>query len=488
MYTYIWDFGDGLTDTSNMRNVQHTYSKGGEYFAQLQIQDQTGAKHKSSASVPITVTNSSTQPQASFTAHPLNGSAPLFVSFTDDSISTVPITGYAWDFGDGITRLREKNPFHTYQKNGTYDVTLTITTADGLNTTTTKPSYIHVEQNTYPMVKFSAFPLKGPAPQVVNFIDQSILDPRIPERLYQYIWNFGDGSQPDTSNKRNIKHRYEKPGEYHPQLQIKDLHGIIYTSPDQVIINLTGKKRPLTALFNASPTTGEVPLEVRFTDKSISMDPHLKYAWNFGDNTPESSEKNPTHWYTTPGTYNVSLTITSDRLGSDTCLQSNYITASNPASCTIMATSSPGGTISPSGLVKVIKNADQSFIITPDTGFVTKDVQIDNRSIGSVSEHTFDHVHENHTIHAVFGEKTDLPVARFTVDKRSGSVPLTIRFTDTSTGSPNSWYWNFGDEQGSSEQNPSHTYTTSGQFTVELTIRNNVGMSDFIQPSYIIAI
>ena len=68
------------------------------------------------------------------------------------------------------------------------------------------------------------------------------------------------------------------------------------------------------------------------------------------------------------------------------------------------------------------------------------------------------------------------PVAGFTANVTSGNVPLTVRFTDASTGA-DSWYWAFGDGATSTEQNPVHTYTQVGRFTVTLTVANTAGSS-----------
>jgi PKD repeat protein len=62
------------------------------------------------------------------------------------------------------------------------------------------------------------------------------------------------------------------------------------------------------------------------------------------------------------------------------------------------------------------------------------------------------------------------PVASFTTDVTSGFAPLSVQFTDTSTGSPTSWNWNFGDGNTSTAQNPSHTYSTPGTYTVSLNV------------------
>jgi len=60
--------------------------------------------------------------------------------------------------------------------------------------------------------------------------------------------------------------------------------------------------------------------------------------------------------------------------------------------------------------------------------------------------------------------------AAFGVDKTSGVFPVSVQFTDRSTGAPNSWSWDFGDGATSTDQSPSHTYTTAGQFNVTLSV------------------
>ena len=59
--------------------------------------------------------------------------------------------------------------------------------------------------------------------------------------------------------------------------------------------------------------------------------------------------------------------------------------------------------------------------------------------------------------------------ADFTQNVTSGAAPLTVQFTDKSSGRPNTWLWDFGDGSTSSQRNPLHTYTSAGTYTVTLT-------------------
>ncbi len=70
------------------------------------------------------------------------------------------------------------------------------------------------------------------------------------------------------------------------------------------------------------------------------------------------------------------------------------------------------------------------------------------------------------------------PVADFTATPTSGSAPLTVLFSDRSTGSPTSWFWSFGDGSTSSLRNPGHTYTVAGTYSVSLTVWNAAGQSN----------
>lgn len=66
-------------------------------------------------------------------------------------------------------------------------------------------------------------------------------------------------------------------------------------------------------------------------------------------------------------------------------------------------------------------------------------------------------------------------VANFTSNITSGTAPLIIAFTDASTGTPESWQWNFGDGVTSNEKDPVHTYLSAGNYTVNLTVSNSHG-------------
>ncbi len=102
-----------------------------------------------------------------------------------------------------------------------------------------------------------------------------------------------------------------------------------------------------TADFSGSPTIGEQPLTVTFTDKSI--DAPTSWEWDFGDGTGTATTNNPTYTYAAPGTYTVKLMV-ANAFGTDTKTLTNYITVSPPP---------PPPTLKPSQLQTVYFDFDK---------------------------------------------------------------------------------------------------------------------------------
>jgi len=80
---------------------------------------------------------------------------------------------------------------------------------------------------------------------------------------------------------------------------------------------------------------------------------------------------------------------------------------------------------------------------------------------------------------------TGAPTADFVGSPTSGTEPLTVSFSDLSTGSPTSWDWDFGDVGSSTQQNPTYEYTTAGTYTVTLTAANACGSDVIVKTDYI---
>ena len=78
------------------------------------------------------------------------------------------------------------------------------------------------------------------------------------------------------------------------------------------------------------------------------------------------------------------------------------------------------------------------------------------------------------------------PVAGFSANITTGCDNLTVQFTDQSTNIPTSWSWNFGDSETSVEQNPQHTYSEPGIYTVTLDVENATGLNTETKTDYIV--
>jgi PKD repeat protein len=71
------------------------------------------------------------------------------------------------------------------------------------------------------------------------------------------------------------------------------------------------------------------------------------------------------------------------------------------------------------------------------------------------------------------------PVAKFLAEPTKGQAPLTVQFTDLSTGSPKSWEWSFGDGSQSSDKNPVHIFQNAGDYNVTLRVTNAYGTDKY---------
>jgi PGF-pre-PGF domain-containing protein len=79
------------------------------------------------------------------------------------------------------------------------------------------------------------------------------------------------------------------------------------------------------------------------------------------------------------------------------------------------------------------------------------------------------------------GSGSSAPTPAFIATPVNGVAPLAVQFTDQTTGTPTSWLWDFGDGSTSTVENPSHTYTAAGTYTVNLTATNTGGSASLVK-------
>ncbi len=226
---------------------------------------------------------------------------------------------WQWNFGDGTTSNFQFNS-HVYADTGTY--TITLQSSNGVCTGTVSQTVI-VQP---PVADFSVNPQIGCAiPHTVFFTDQSTL----PDT---WFWNFGDMGPtggPNTSTLQNPVHTYTSPGDYTISLVVTDtVTGCSSSQESAVSVTIPAADFTYVGATFGGPF-GCGPLTVDFLDASSGSGIATSWGWNFGDGNT-SNLQNPSHTYTTPGVYSVSLTTTYANGCFDVETKLNYVNVSGP--------------------------------------------------------------------------------------------------------------------------------------------------------------
>jgi gliding motility-associated-like protein len=244
--------------------------------------------------------------------------------------------------------------------------------------------------------------------------------------------------------------------------------------------------------FTSHPDSGCMPLTVVFTNTSVNS---TSYHWYFGDGH-DTTVANPTHIYTSPGIYTVKLI------------------ASNNSPC-----ASGVDSITKDSLITVIAAPTGTFTGDTLNGCDSLTVHFTNQTTGASSYSwsfgdggTSVAINPTHTYHSTgtftvtliaYGQYCNDTIIRpqyiqidtpqtvhsaFIADTFSGCKPLTVSFTNNSINGT-SFFWNFGDDSTSTSMNPTHTYDTTGTFTVKLISINTsfcgIVKDSLIQTAYI---
>jgi PKD repeat protein len=238
-----------------------------------------------------------------------------------------------------------------------------------------------------------------------------------------------------------------------------------------------------TADFTVVDASGEAPLTVTFSDTSTgTID---SYAWDFGDGST-STERSPSYTYGSPGTYTVALSVVG-----------------------------PGGSSTatkPDAVVVEYSPPVADFTESKLAGLAPLSVTFEDRSVGEIDSYAWDfgdgdtsvastavHSYGQSGTYTVTLEvtgpggtatkiKSDLitvspppPAAVFSAAPTMGQAPLTVQFSDASTGEITSYRWSFGDGWTSNETNPVYNYQEPGQYDVSLTVTGPGGSDTFEQ-------
>jgi PKD repeat protein len=397
-------------------------------------------------------------PLAQFDAHYAFATIPTKVSFVDNSLGTTPMT-YEWNFGDGSSSTVQ-NPDHMYTQRGTYTVTLTVKNAYGTSTAI-KRDYITIGMA--PRPDFVADPTSGDVPLSVKFTDKTA------GQVNTWLWDFGDGK---GSSEQNPTHTYWTAGIYTVILTVSNDYGQADKTKTQYVVVVGDLK----SKFAADPSSGKAPLAVKFSDRSIGGP--TKWAWDFGDNTT-ANVQNPTHTFTTAGSYDVKLTVSRDTT-TDTSKQilnvggvpnTDFVGTPLALNVNEPVKFTDKSTNTPTSWKWEFGDTAESTYQNPSHSYQLKGIY--TVSLTTRNDNGKDTETKTNYINVGMGPKADfIPII---IPYQQFKVPMIVDFVDQTTNLPTSWAWDFGDGATSTEQNPKHTYMKEGIYTVKLTAKNNFG-------------
>lgn len=489
---YKWDFdGDGTVDDSTSRTPTFTYDNPGLYDLSLTVYAQNGCEYNITRNDYIDIKG----PVAQFNINKTITCEGVVLDL-DNTSHKAPsdpdgISAYYWttDVGEFIhgTNASSHSPELMLTKSDSIHITLLVENSGGCIDQITKADSIYVEEWDANFITAQDTFCLG---QTVDFTNRSIGN-------VTSKWDFGDGSSIATT--KNASHLYEQTGNYSVTLTSTNSMGC-GRSISKTIVVVEG-----TADFYV-PEPGCAPAFTYFVPK---VDDQLvqSYLWDFGSGET-STERMPGHMYQKPGYYTVSLEVTlrSGCTYSETKVDSVFVDGpdGNFIYDATLSCSNTSVQFIASGLYNLSG-------LTWDFGDgITTDVEATG-----ISSDTIDHIYTSSgsrtpslILHAagatcsslaLFNSAlgqikiSDSPRAEFISSAEDGICEnIEITFTDRSsqidpTYAINQWLWDFGDGTSSTEQNPTHTFSQSGDYIISLTVINEVGCSDTISKTFSIA-
>jgi PKD repeat protein len=325
---------------------------------------------------------------------------------------------------------------------------------------------------------FVAGPTNGLAPLAVSFTNLS-------SGATSYSWDFGDGN---TSTATNPANTYSNAGNYTVTLTAMGAGGTNSLIRSNYVV-LTNQPPPVVADFVGDPTNGAAPLTVSFTNLSSGA---TGYSWDFGDGNT-STAANPANTYSNAGSYTVTL-MAMGVGGTNSLTRSNYIVVTNPpppvladfvgdptngaAPLTVSFTNLSSGATSYSwdfgdGNTSTAANPANTY---SNAGSYT--VTLTAGGAGGTNSLT-------RSNYIVVTNPPPPVLADFVGDPTNGAAPLTVSFTNLSSGAA-SYSWDFGDGNTSTAANPANTYSNAGSYTVTLTAIGAGGTNNLTRSNYVV--
>lgn len=274
--SWQWDYGDGVIESfAASSDPSHVYHTGGDFSVYLTVTDQNGC---SGTNDPPVMVSASPGPNVSFSA--IGGMnfciIPATVQFSNNSS---PGVSFEWSFGDGSTSTLFE-PTHTYNTYDMFNVSLTVTDAQGCSNSHSIGSFIKVQ------ILEADFEI----PEYVCLNDTFQINNNS-TNANQFSWEFNPG----TSNAYEPELAYSQAGNHIIQVEAS-LNGDCTDSHMETIY-----VEYVNAAFNYFPSNVcQLPDSVDMINLSStnSLIGGLSYEWIIDFTENSSSVENPVVWYT----------------------------------------------------------------------------------------------------------------------------------------------------------------------------------------------
>jgi gliding motility-associated-like protein len=456
--TWKWDMGNGTS--SILQNPSVTYFNPGTYTVTLTVSNNQGLTTITRQAY-ITVYAA---PEVNFAASDSSGCYPLQIQFSDSSQAAHNnrITSWIWDFGDGkFSQLQ--NPSHSYDTSGSYNVSLKVISTNGCQSSITKNHFIKIFDGIQADFE-ETVPGTCVPPAMLTFRDKTVST-----TAYDIHWNFGDGN---SSIESNPTHTYGSNGIYNVTLVVTNIYGC----KDSITKNGLVKLGRFEADFSLQ---GPACINQPVTLINLSKPVPSANRWDFGNGITDSSLNGSTQ-YSAAGSYQVRLISDfggcADTVSKTVKIYSKPVarfSTDDTASCNIpfnvsFQNLSTGG----SQYTWTLTNIDTSFRVAQNT-IINKAGKYSVKLVATSNFGCQDSVEKSEYI------KIKLPEAFIKNMPQNGCAPFHWNFSSTinSTEPVNSYLWDFGDGQYSTEASPEHVFD-SGVYTVKLFIETIGGCKD----------
>jgi len=226
-----------------------------------------------------------------------SGCVPLTVDFTDTVANG---KSYRWNFGDGTADVTTTTPrtSHTYNNVGSYLVKLVSIDSASCNIFDSAYTTIRV-RNDEAVLGFTPVKLPPCQSTAYQFTNTTRVATGKPFSSASFRWDFGDKTAPVITGLQPVTHTFPGVGTYNVRLTLIDTN--FCNEPDSIVKEVRISPN-IQAQFK-TPASGCAPYNAIINNTSAGGQ---QFYWDFGDGTT-STATNPSHLYSTPGTYTIRL-------------------------------------------------------------------------------------------------------------------------------------------------------------------------------------